>query len=181
MKKLLLVLAALSFSFAANAENNLEIQMTPNIGGTMALGGTQGGFQINDKDTGDNSPWSLAGEAYKSFSDNLQIGGLLSFGDADTGGREMSYSIGLMARYNLDSDLRDSMFGGVGLAYSELGFENVDSTRIALLLQAGKRFALSDTITWTPNVTINLGVAGDLDSGTVIALNFLSFSGFMGM
>lgn len=189
MKKLLIALVAFGFVSTASA-NNLEIQISsaaPGSGLAPAFGGTTGGVYIGDEDmpgaTDDSTSYNLQGEVYYMVTENIQVGGMLGFGDRDITGTELMYNLGVAARYNLDTDFRDSMFFGVGLAYSELGVEPVDSTRISAFIQAGKRFALSDHLTYTPNVTYALGVGGDenYDEGSTIAINILSFSGFMNL
>jgi opacity protein-like surface antigen len=182
MKKFLVTIAVLGFAFSAQAEGDhmYEVQINGGFGGGLtSVGGTSGGFNINDEDTGDNSPWSLGAEVYKTMGSNMQVGGILTFGDRDNAGSELGYTLGVVGRYNFDTDYTQSMFAGLGLAYSDLGVDGVDSTRIALLLQFGKRFMLSEHLTWTPNVALNMGIGGDLDEGTSIAINLISFSGFM--
>lgn len=182
MKKLLIAFIAFGFTSTASA-NNLEVQISSPAPG---FGGTNGGVFIQDDGndlTDDTTSFNLQGEVYYSVTDNIQVGGMLGFGDQDQTGLELNYNLGVAARYNLDTDFRDSMFFGVGLAYSELGVEAFDSTRISLLVQAGKRFALSDHLTYTPNVTYAMAVSGDdgFDEGSTIAINILSFSGFMNL
>ncbi|MGH1467774.1 MAG: outer membrane beta-barrel protein [Bdellovibrionales bacterium] len=184
MKKVLVTIALLGFGFSAHADRGMELQISAGVAGvngTSGIGGTAGGIQINDEDTGDNSPWGLSGEVYKSMNDNMQVGGLLALSDADSTGMEMSYTLGVLGRYNFDTDLRNSMFVGAGLTYADLGVDGTDSTRMSLLLSFGKRYALSDTITYTPNITFEMGMGGDtgFDEGNRIAINLLSFSGFM--
>jgi hypothetical protein len=89
-------------------------------------------------------------------------------------------SLGALVRYNLSTELRDSVFVGGGLRYTSFDAGNA-TDNFALLFSVGKRYALSETLTWTPNVTIALNVAGDdgADDGHNIALNLLSFSGFL--
>ena len=179
MKKLLIALAAFGFASTASADN-MEVQISSPV---PTLGGTSGGIMINDEDAGDNTSYSLQGEVYYSLNENIQVGGMLGFGDQDTAGTELFYNLGVAARYNLDTELRDSMFFGLGLNYSDAGNEAVDSTSIALFIQAGKRYALSDSLTYTPNVTYAMAVGGDdgYDEGSTIAINILSFSGFMNL
>ena len=180
MKKLLIALVAFGFASTASA-NNLEVQITGNNGGLV--GGTAGGVNIADEDAGDNTPWGLAAEAYYGINDQFQIGGMLAFGDADTGASELNYTLGVAARYNLNSELRDSVFFGGGVAFIENGVDGIDSTTIGAFVQAGKRFALSDNLTYTPNITYTLAVGGDdgFDEGSIISINLLSFSGFMNL
>ncbi len=168
MKKFLVTVALLGFGFNASADRGLEVQIN---GG---FNGTAGAITINDKDTGDNTPWSLGAEVYKTMGEKLQIGGLLNISDDDNGGDTM-FTLGFGARFNFDSELRNAMFVGGGLAYSDFGAAD----QISLGLSFGKRYALSDNVTYTPNVSVRMAVGGDLDKGTAIVLNLLSFSGFM--
>lgn len=173
MKKLLIAIIAFGFASTASAAD-LEIQISNSVAGTA------GAVNIAIPDEGDTiTSYGLQGEVYYGINENIQIGGLLGFSSSTADGDELGYNIGLMGRYNLDTELRDSMFFGLGVKYMDTGFDN--GTRVELAVQAGKRFALSDTLTYTPNVTIALGVAGDNDSGTAVVLNLLSFSGFMSM
>lgn len=180
MKKFLVTIALLGFGFSAHADHNMEIQ----INGGFA--GTAGGVTINDDKRGDNTPWNLGAEVYKTMSDNFQFGGTIRLFDNDTtvlgqAVTELGYTVGVLGRYNFSADHADSMFAGFGLTYSDLGIKGTDSTRISLHAQFGKRYALSDNITYTPNVAIDFAMGGDtgFDEGTSIAVNFLSFSGFM--
>ena len=191
MKKFLVTIAVLGFGFSAQADHHYEVQISSAVGGVLgdigSAGGTSGGIQFNDDEFGDddNNPWSLGAEVYKSMTENIQVGGLLNFGDSDTDFAEFHYTVGLMGRYNLDTELRDSMYFGLGVIFSDFGIEDSesnsdpDTTRFAILASVGKRYALSDTITYTPNITVEFGVGGDFDEGTRVSVNLLSFSGFM--
>jgi len=180
VKKLLIAIIAFGFASTASA-NNLEVQISSNNGGIV--GGTSGGLNVNSEELGDNSPWGLQGEAYYGVNENIQVGGMLAFGDRDATGAELGYTLGVAARYNLDTELRDSIYFGVGVAFIENGLEDIDSTSIGAFVTAGKRFALSDNLTYTPNVTYTTLVGGDdgFDEGSVISVNLLSFSGFMNL
>lgn len=166
LKNVLALIVTLGFSASAFA--GIEIQ----INGSGL--GTDGGLRMWDTGAADGTDWSLSGEAYWGLSDNLQVGGMLALADGDSL-PDMEMSLGVAARYNLDSELRNSIFVGGGVLYTDNG--SMDS--IGVMVQAGKRFAISDTLTWTPNLTVVLNVAGDIDEGHVIALNLLSFSGFL--
>lgn len=184
MLKSILVLLA-SVSFIASASAGYEVQISGNsqfIAGPFTLpggGGTSGGITLSDDGTNDSTDFSLAAEVYMGMSENLQVGGLLSYGTLADGELTVM-SLGALARYNLSTELRDSVFVGGGLRYTSFDAGTaVDN--IAILLSVGKRYALSETLTWTPNLTIALSVAGDdgADEGHSIALNLLSFSGFL--
>jgi len=183
MKKVLVTIALLGFGFSAQADHNYEIQInggTTGMAGLGAQGGTAGTVTINDDKVGDNTPWSLGAEVYKSMGENLQVGGLLSLADTDTTGSDTTFALGVVARYNFDADHRNSMFAGGGLTFNDIGTGDF----IGLHLQFGKRYALSDTITYTPNVTYTTAVSGEFDGGgdiegSSIVINLLSFSGFM--
>ncbi|MCO5114491.1 MAG: hypothetical protein M9899_09995 [Bdellovibrionaceae bacterium] len=166
LKNVLALIVTLGFSASAFA--GIEIQ----INGSGL--GTSGGFEMWDNGATDGTDWSLSGEAYWGLSDNLQVGGMLALADGDSMA-DMAMSLGVAARYNLDSELRNSIFVGGGVIYTDFG----PGDSIGVMVQAGKRFAISDTLTWTPNLTVVLNVAGDIDEGHVIALNLLSFSGFL--
>lgn len=172
LKNVLALIVSLGFSATAFA--GIELQISGNGGPMSAGGGTNGGLYMWDAGAADGTDWGLSGEAYWGMSDNLQVGGLLTLADGDTM-PDMLMSLGVAARYNLDSELRNSIYVTGGVVYTDFG--NADS--IGVMVGAGKRFALSDTITWTPNLTLTLNVAGDLDEGHTIALNLLSFSGFL--
>ncbi len=174
MKKVLVTIALLGFGFSANADRGMELQ----INGGFA--GTAGQVQMNDDDRGDNTPWSLGGEIYKSMNDNVQIGGILGLSDSDTTGSDTNITLGVAGRYNFDADLRNSMFVGAALTYTDAG----DADMMNVNIQFGKRYALSDTITYTPNIAYNTTVSGDDGAGndiegSTISINLLSFSGFM--
>lgn len=174
-KNILALIVSLSFSASAFAA--IEIQFTPGAVGPMGLssaGGTSGGIQMIDDGTDSATNWGFTGEGYYGLDDKLQVGGMLSLVDID-GASDMMMSLGVMARYNLDSELRNAIYLTGGVLYSDFG----PADSIGVLVGAGKRFALSDTITWTPNVTVLLNVAGDVDKGHSINLNVLSFSGFL--
>jgi len=170
MKKIILSLIVLGFTSAASA--SLEVQIS-----SGSLVDTGAVVQIIDNGTTSDTTWGLGAEVYKSMNDNIQIGGVVSLVDF---GEETAYSFGVRVRYNLDSDLRDSMWLGGGLSYSNMTGDG-DNSRIALNLQFGKRYALSDSLTYTPNVSFDINVAGDVDEGHLIGINLISFSGFMNM
>ena len=172
LKNVLALIVTLGFSASAFA--GIEVQISGNGGPMSAGGGTGGGFYMWDNGATDGTDWGLAGEAYWGLSDNLQVGGMLALADGDSYS-DMLMSLGVAARYNLDSELRNSIFLGAGVTYTDFG----PGDSIGVMVQAGKRFALSDTLTWTPNLSVVLNVAGDLDEGHTIALNLLSFSGFL--
>lgn len=172
MKKFLVTIAVLGLSFAAHADKGLEVQIS------NGFAGTAGDITMSDKDfTGgdSNTSWNLGGEVYKSINDNIQIGGILGVADAGCDACDTSFAIGVAGRYNFDSELRDSMFAGLGVSMADDGTNN----SIRAHIQFGKRMAMSDTITWTPNLTYMMRVGGDIDEGSQIVINLLSFSGFM--
>lgn len=175
MKKVLVTIALLGFGFSAQADHMYEIQIN---GG---FGGTGGGIAINDEDNGDNSPWNLGAEVYKTMGENLQIGGILALANEDqTGNDDTTFTLGVLGRYNFDADHRNSMFAGGGLTFNDIGTGDY----IGLHIQFGKRYALSDTITYTPNISYATAVSGETDAGndiegSTIMINLLSFSGFM--
>jgi len=187
MKKILIATFLCFFGSTALA-NNLEVQVSAD-----GLGGSTSTIVINDKDLGDTSPWGLQAEAYYSITDNIQVGGLIGFSDADQAGvevlgvtlgaTELSYSFGLAARYNFNSELQNSFWVGAGALFVENGLKDVDSTSISVFAQVGKRFAISKHLLYTPNLTFRAAVAGDegFDSGSVISANLISFSGFLNL
>ncbi len=173
MKKVLVAIALMGFGFSASADHMYEIQ----INGGFA--GTAGNFTINDEDNGDNSPWNLGAEVYKTMTDAFQLGGVLALADEDNGG-DTAITLGVLGRYNFDADHRNSMFAGGGLTYTTAG----DADAMNLHLQFGKRYELSDTITYTPNVAYVTALSGDDGNGgdvegSSIVINLISFSGFM--
>lgn len=172
MKKIILSLIVLGFTSAASA--TLEIQLSSGAAFPGVATSTGAGFFIPDE--GD-TVWGLSTEVYKSINENIQAGGVLNFINF---GDETFYTLGARVRYNLDSNLRDSMWLGGGLSYSNVSGDG-DNSRIALNLQFGKRYALSDSLTYTPNVSFDLNLGGDIDEGHIIGVNLISFSGFMNM
>jgi len=176
MKKFLVTIAVLGFGFSAQAagDHMYEIQIN---GGFL---GTSGQIEMNDEDWNggaagaDNTPWSVGAEVYKTMGEKLQIGGGLRVSDNDNGG-DTIFTLAALSRYNFDSDFHNSMFAGLGFSYTDLG----PGDSMALHLQFGKRYSLSENITYTPNLEITTRVAGDADEGMQIAINLLSFSGFM--
>lgn len=174
LKNIVAVLMGLSFAATANAA--YEIQISNSFGGTGAS------IDLVDKggDTDSYIDYGVSGELYLTMSEQLQVGGIVGFAGTDRKGPnnktvDDSITIGALMRYNLSTEMRDSLFVGGGIAYNDFG----DGDSIGILLSAGKRFALSDSLTWTPNVSININVAGDEDEGSLISLNLISFSGFM--
>ena len=177
MRKFLIALAMFGFASTAFA-NNLEVQISGN-----PAGGTGGSFVINSEELGDNTYWEFKGEVYYSINDNIQVGSVLGFQNDDSDGFELGYTLGTVFRYNLNPELTNSVWFGAGLNYTEFGVEDVDSTSIEVFIQAGKRFALSDNFTYTPNFTYNTRVSGDdgYDEGYRVSINLISFSGFMNL
>lgn len=158
----------MSLGFVATANAAYEIQ----INGSFL--GTAGGIEMSDDGTDDATDYGLGAEVYFGMSENLQVGGLFAYMDGDSF-TDAQIQLGALVRYNLDAELRNSIFINGGLGYTDFG----PGDSIGLLVGAGKRFAISETLTWTPNISVTLNVGGDLDEGHTIALNLLSFSGFM--
>ncbi len=164
-----------SLGFVATSHATKEIQFNGSYADAKgATGGTRAAISLGDDGTEDKTDYGFSVEAYHSLSEVLQVGGLLGYADGDSF-QEAAIAIGALVRYNLDADLRNSIFVGGGIRYADFG----PGDNIAILASVGKRFAMSETITWTPNVAIALNVAGDLDNGHNINLNILSFSGFL--
>ena len=172
MRKLLIIIA-LGFTTTVFAQN-MEVQISGDKGTGSAL-------VINSRDVGDNSPWGLRAETYYSLDDNIQVGGIFGFGDKDTGVSELNFTLGVAARYNLNSDLANSFWAGVGVTLQDEGQADFDSRKVSAFVQAGKRFAVSGSLVYSPNVIFTTSFAGDdgFDSGSVFTLNLISFSGFL--
>jgi hypothetical protein len=173
MLKSILSLVVVALAANANAAQK-EIQITQSMTGTNAA------INMNDDGNDSTTSFGFQGEVYFGMSDALQVGGILGYADSGVSGADAMMTIGAAVRYNLSSELREAMFVGGGIVYSSAG----DFNQMNLALQAGKRIALSETITWTPNITFSLPISGDDGAGNDpegynIALNILSFSGFM--
>ncbi len=166
----------MGLSFVATAHAGYELQINGSFGSALAgVGsGTEAAVILNDNGTTDSTDYGLGAEIYFGMSEQLQIGGLFGYADGDSFA-DAALAIGGLVRYNLASEMRDSIFVGGGVRYIDFGAAD----NIAVLLTAGKRFAISETLTWTPNLSVALNVAGDLDEGHSIVLNLISFSGFM--
>ncbi len=173
-KGILATLMILSFGFSSFATYEIQINGTYALPLVGTSGGTGAGILISNTDGLDSTDLTLAGEVYMDYTSQLQFGGLFLFSDQEILA-ESVFGFGALARYNLETDLRNSIFVGGGLRYIDF----VNDSNFALLLSAGKRFPISNTLTWTPNATLALNFAGDIDSGSFLALNFISFSGFM--
>lgn len=167
LKSLLSLVVTLGFVASANAMTK-EIQ----INGSHL--GTEAAVEMDDDGTTDGTDYGFGLQVYFGLSEQLQVGGLLAYADGDSFA-DAAMMLGGLVRYNLSSELRDAVFVEGGVRYADYGAAD----QISILLGVGKRYALSDTITWTPNVSVALHMAGDLDEGHNIALNLLSFSGFM--
>lgn len=164
----------MTVSFAATANAALEVQINSSVLGTA------GGITLEDDGTNDRTILGFGAEVYTPLSENLQVGGVLAYNDQDIPNVDASISLGAMVRYNLTTELRDAVFVGGGIIYNDNG----SSDGIDLALQVGKRYALSESITWTPNVTVQIPVSGEGPGGADreghrIAINLLSFSGFL--
>jgi hypothetical protein len=168
MKKFLVTLAVMGFGLAAHAEG-LEIQISNSFIGTGA------NVTISDEDNADATSFGINAQVYKSLTDTFQIGGGLTVADSGQDGSDTVFGVALLGRYNFDSELRNAMFAGAGVSYTDFG----PGDTIKLHLEFGKRYALSDTITWTPNLAVIMDMAGDDDEGMDIVLNLISFSGMM--
>jgi hypothetical protein len=181
MLKSILSLVVVALAANANAaQKEIQISQSMDSGVPFATSGTRAGINLNDDGTDSTTSYGFQGEVYFGMSDALQVGGILGYSDSGASGADALMTIGAAVRYNLSSELREAMFVGGGIVYSSAG----DFNRMNLNLQAGKRIALSETITWTPNVTIALPMSGDNGSGVdpegyTVSLNILSFSGFM--
>ena len=166
MKKFLVAIAVLGFGLSAQADHR-EIQING------AASGTGGGYAVNNDGNSSTSILSLSGTMYHKMSDNFQVGGNLTV--ADSNRSDLTFGIGVLGRYNLDTELRDSMFFDIGLLATDV--EEIGDT-LNLHVGFGKRYALSDTITWTPNISYRMSLESGNDS-YVFGVNLLSFSGFM--
>lgn len=168
---------------AAHAQ--FEIQAMGSYGSLMgATGGagvstpTSGQIDINNVDGFGSTNISLGTETYYKINDKLQVGGILGFTDlsGDLYDGNM-LSIGALARFNLDQDFASSIFIQGGIRYMKINMGG-DGDNVALLAGVGKRIAISENVSWTPNLTLALNVAGDVDKGTSVTFNFVSVSFF---
>ncbi len=159
----------MTVSFVATANAAIEIQISD------SFVGTSGGIEMLDDGTNDVMNYGFNVEAYYGLSETLQVGGVLGYSDSDATGSEATILFGVLGRFNLDADLRNAVFITGGVTYADLGALD----NIAAHVGVGKRYPISETLTWTPNLSVSLNVAGDIDEGHKIALNLLSFSGFM--
>lgn len=183
LKSMLSLLVVVGFAVSANAAPK-EIQINGSYGAPAIPGGptsgTNASIGMNDDGSDSSTSIGLGAEVYFGMSDQLQVGALVGYTTSEFGVAEVdTMSLGALVRYNLSSELRDSVFVGGGVRYMDMDMGGTSADNIALLLSVGKRYALSETITWTPNVTVALNIGGDLDEGHNINLNLLSFSGFM--
>ncbi len=169
-----MLMSAFALFYSPLAFANYEIQVNGTYGIPLATTGTSGGILISDSDSVDLTDFTLAGEVYYKYNSQLQIGGLFLLNKVDLVD-DTILGFGALARYNFDTDFRNSMFVGGGLRYIDFFGES----NFAILLTGGKRFQLSEGFAYTPNATLALNIAGDIDSGIFLALNFLSFSGFL--
>lgn len=167
LKSMLSLLVVVGFAVSANAAPK-EIQINGSHLGTTAA------ITMEDDGTNDATDYGFGVQVYFGMSENLQIGALVGYQDGDSF-TDAAMMLGALARYNLTTELRDAVFVEGGVRYMDAG----SADQISVLLGVGKRYALSETITWTPNVSLALHVGGDADEGHSIALNLLSFSGFM--
>lgn len=172
LKSILVLLASVSFVATAHASKEIQISQS-NLG-------TGANITLNDNGTDDATSFGVNAEVYFGMSEQLQIGGGFLYADSGVDGTDATLGLAALVRYNLGAEMRDSVFVGGGLSYIDAG----DADQINLHLQVGKRYAISETLTWTPNVTIILPVSGEDAAGNdveghTIALNLISFSGFM--
>jgi hypothetical protein len=168
LKGLFAVLVSL-FAVSANAGYEIQISNSHvNTGANITM--TDPGFDADSV-----TSFGLNAEVYFGMSEQLQVGGGFLYADSGEDGADATLGLAGLVRYNLSSELRTAMFVGGGVSYADFG----DADRIAIHAQVGKRYAISDTLTWTPNLSIAFNMAGDIDEGSTIALNLISFSGFM--
>lgn len=161
----------MGLSFVATAHAGYEIQISNSFLGTAAdITMTDPGFGGDDV-----TSFGVNAEVYFGMSEQLQVGGALAYLDSGEDGADAVLGLAALVRYNLSSELRDSVFVGGGVSYTDFG----DADQIALHASVGKRYAISETLTWTPNLAVSFNMAGDIDEGSTIALNLISFSGFM--
>lgn len=173
LKSILVLLATVSFVATANASKEIQISQS-NLG-------TGANITLNDDGNDDTTSFGVNAEVYFGMSEQLQIGGGISYADSGVDGDDASLGLAALVRYNLGAEMRDSVFVGGGLSYFDFGN---DADRIAVHAQVGKRYAISETLTWTPNVTLVLPVGGESapgvdQEGFNLAINLISFSGFM--
>lgn len=155
--KLKSLLAVVALVVSANAQAAGEWR----IGASAGTGGTSGSFMYT-LTTPAAMTFGLAADYGHELSKNLQLIGLGSFGLVSVAGVSVTtYSIGAGLRYNFDDKIQESMFIQAAAMYTgafgwKAGF--------------GKRFKISDTVAYTPEV----GVAGA--TNTAIYANLVNFS-----
>lgn len=165
----------MGLSFVATAHAGYEIQ----ISNSTAFG-TAADITMDDDGTDSTTSFGVTAEVYFGMSEQLQVGGGLAYLDSGVSGADATLGLAALVRYNLSSEMRDAMFVGGGVSYADFGVAD----QISLHVQAGKRFAISETLTWTPNLSFILPISGDDGAGNdpegyTLALNLISFSGFM--
>jgi hypothetical protein len=172
LKSILVLLASVSFVATANASKEIQI--------TQSNLGTGANITLNDDGNDSTTSFGVNAEVYFGMSEQLQVGGGIFYADSGVDGADSTLGLAGLVRYNLGAEMRDSVFVGGGVSYFDAG----DADSINLHLQVGKRYAISETLTWTPNVTFVLPVSGDDGAGNdpegyTLAINLISFSGFM--
>ena len=111
--------------------------------------------------------------------DGFQVGGegrlrLLSKEVSVSGNSETLLDLAAVGAYNFQSDLKNSIFVKAGVGIYSVEKDNADGyeSKLGLFVGAGKRFALWNNVSYTPE--LRLVKKGDIDMGIEIAL--LNFS-----
>ncbi len=180
------ILAVIVFvgGITTTAHAQFEIQAMGSYGSAMSMFGggstpTTGQLDLTSAGGGmDATTIALGSEVYYQLNEQLQVGGLLGFMNVSGDLVDISsFALGALARYNLSTDLASAIFVQGGIRYMKID-AGADVDNIALLVGVGKRFAISEKVSWTPNATLVLNVAGDIDKGSSITFNIVSLSVF---
>jgi len=176
MRILILTVAALSFSVNSYARD-YEVQINGSIGsaGGSFSSGTDASVGVVDNGNDSNTSWNLGADIYTPVNPRLQVGGTFQIEDSGAVNCKTSFQIGAQARYNFDTDFMNSVFIDIGLSHVDIG----DFNWITLNVGVGKRFAITESIAWTPNIQYSNPVVGDRTEGYSLIFNLVSFSGFV--
>jgi|GEM_PF-1782660 len=176
MNFFILSVCALGFSTTSYA-TDFEVQINGSIGsaGGSFSSGTDASVGVVDNGVSEDTSWNLGADIFTPLTARMQIGGTFQLEDSGVANTKTAFQLGGQARYNFHTDTMNAPFVDLGLSYIDIGTLDWVSLNVGF----GKRFAITESIAWTPNIQYSTPVTGDRDEGYSLIFNLVSFSGFL--
>jgi hypothetical protein len=178
MKFFILALCTLGLSTTSFARD-FEVNINGSVGsaGGSFSSGTDASVGRVDNGTTTDTSWNIGVDVLTPLTERMQVGGTLQLEDPGAVNTKTAFQVGGQARYNFHTDIMNAPFADIGLSFIDVG----DFDWVSLNVGLGKRFAITESIAWTPNLQYSTPIAGDRDEGYSLIFNLVSFSGFIVM